>query len=124
MRSNTKFATLKRLATPVNATAVLTGSQISSGLITSTSPAPVTMTLPTATILATNLQAKRGDDLLLIIDNTVGASVVTIALGTGITTVAIPAITGGGSLAVAVGEMGFFRFYFSSTTTAKIARTI
>lgn len=123
MRSNTKFATLKRKALAVNATATLTAAQVSNGLITSTSAAATSITLPTATILADQLQAKRGNDFSLIIDNSAGASTVTLVVNTGITAITA-VITGGATLTVASGTVAYFRIYFTSITTAKIARTI
>lgn len=123
MRANTKFSTLKRKALAVNATATLTSSQVSSGLITSTSAAAVTITLPTATVLIDQLQGKRGNDFSLIVDNSAGANTITLALGTGITAITA-VLTGGATLTIGSGTVGYFRIYFTSTTTAKIARTI
>lgn len=105
----------------VNATATLTGAQIKSGLITSTSVAAVTATTPTATALATALGAKSGTWFDFAIDNSAGANTVTLAVGTGITT-ATAVVTGGDTLTVASGEVGLFRLYFTSTTGAKIYR--
>lgn len=123
MRSNTKFSTLKRKALAVDTTATLTASQVSKGLFTSTSAAAVSITLPTATVLADQLQAKRGNDFSLIVDNSAGASTVTLVVNTGITAITA-VLTGGATLTIAAGTVGYFRIYFTSTTTAKIARTI
>lgn len=105
----------------VNATATLTGAQIKSGLITSTSVAAVTATTPTATALATALGAKAGTWFDFAIDNSAGASIVTLAGGTNVTA-ATAVVTGGDTLTVAIGAVGLFRIYFSSPTVAKVYR--
>lgn len=113
-----------RTASVINATATATVAQVSTGYITSTSAAPVTITLPTATALASSLGATAGTTFTLLVDNSAGANTVTIALGTGIT-VATPANTGGATLTVSTANVvAEFRFIFTSATTAIIARVI
>jgi len=105
-----------------NATATVTASDLSGGLITSTSAAAVALTLPTATDLGTQINASRGTTLDFIVDNNTGANTVTVTVNTGITAIAGPVITGGATLTVASGTVGQFRIYFLTATTAKIAR--
>jgi hypothetical protein len=66
----------------IDATATATAAQVATGYITFTSAAPTTITLPTGTLLGAALGATRGTTLDLYIDNTGGASTVTIAVAT------------------------------------------
>jgi hypothetical protein len=104
-------------------TATATVDNIISGYIISTSAAATTITLPTATALATALgTVTRGTQLEFTVDNVSGAQTVTIALGTGITAIT-PVITGTNTLTVSVANgIGRFRLVFTSATTAKIIR--
>lgn len=116
-----------RTTTAINSTATATAAQILNGAITSTSGAATTITLPTATLLATALGASQGSSFDLFIDNTAGANTVTIALGTGMAQAVIVPNGGTGALTVAASAtlgVGCFRIYFSSTTTAVVSRII
>jgi hypothetical protein len=105
-----------------NVTATLEAAQLATGYITSTSAAAVSLTLPTATLLATELGATAGTSFEFIVDNTAGANTVTIIVGAGITA-ATPVITGGATLTVSVAnDIGIFRIVFSSATVAKLYR--
>jgi len=64
----------------INATATATAAEVATGYITSTSAAATTITLPTGTLLGAALSATRGTTLDLYVDNTLGASTVTIAV--------------------------------------------
>lgn len=110
-------------ATPVNTTATLTPAQLATKYITSTSVAVVTVTLPTAAALATYLGAGAGSQFTFLVDNSAGASVVTVAVNTGITAIT-PVITGGATLTVAAGTLGEFKLIFTSATAAKLARIV
>ena len=112
-----------RVAVPANVTQTLTASPLSNGLITSTSAAATNLTLPTATLLATQLGAVQGTTFEFIVDNSAGASLVTLVLGTGIIVPTTVTITGSNILTVASGNVGIFRLYFKSATTAIIFRT-
>jgi hypothetical protein len=111
----------------VNATATLTAAQVATGYITSTSAAPVTMTLPTGTLLGTALGAVQGTCFELYIDNTAGASTVTIAVAVnGIKSDAANTTAASfGQLTVASGVTGLARFtlMFSSATAYAFTRT-
>lgn len=113
----------KRTAVAANITQVLTAAPLSNGLITSTSAATVSLTLPTATLLATQLGAARGTTFEFIVDNSLGANIVTVVVGAGITVPGTIVITGSATLTVAVGEVGVFKLVFVSTTAAKLFRT-
>jgi hypothetical protein len=113
----------------INATATATAAQVASGYITSTSAAATTITLPTATAIASQIGAVRGTVFDLYIDNTAGANTVTITpdasevtsqLGQ-VATYGVPTF---GLFTVASGTsgLGLFRLVFSSTTAASIAR--
>lgn len=112
----------------VNSTATLTAAQVLSGYITSTSAAGTTMTLPTGSLLGAAAGATQGTVLVLYIDNTAGASTVTIAVATnGILSAAAVAgsAAGFGLLTVPSGVTGLaeFTLMFSSATAYVFSRT-
>ena len=111
----------------INATATATAAQVATGYITSTSAAPTTITLPTGTLLGAALSATRGTVLELYVDNTAGASTVTIAVATnGILSTAAADTAGSfGDLTIAAGATGIGRFtiMFSSATAYVFTRT-
>ena len=111
----------------INATATATAAQVATGYITSTSAAATTITLPTGTLLGGLLGATRGTSLDLYIDNTAGASAVTIAVATNgvLSTAAVDTAGSFGDLTVAAGVTGIGRFtlMFSSPTAYVFTRT-
>jgi hypothetical protein len=111
----------------INATATATAAQVATGFITSTSAAATTITLPTGTLLGAALGASKGTVLDLYVDNTGGASTVTIAVATnGILSTAAADTAGSfGDLTVASGVTGVARFtiMFSSATAYVFTRT-
>jgi hypothetical protein len=111
----------------INATATATAAEVATGYITSTSAAGTTITLPTGTDLGTAIGATRGTTLDLYVDNTAGASTVTVAVATnGILSAAAAAGTGAGAglLTVPSGVTGIgcFRIMFSSATAYVFSR--
>jgi hypothetical protein len=127
--SNLVFTDLNHPTTAaINATATATAAQVATGYITSTSAAATTITLPTGTLLGAAIGAAKGTVLDLYIDNTGGASTVTIAVATnGILSAAAAAGSGAGAglLTVASGVTGLARFtiMFSSATAYVFTRT-
>ena len=111
----------------INATATATAAQVATGYITSTSAAATTITLPTGTLLGAALGAARGTVLELYVDNTAGASTVTMAVATnGILSSAAADTPGSfGDLTIASGVTGIGRFtiMFSSATAYVFTRT-
>lgn len=111
----------------INATATATAAQVATGYITSTSAAATTITLPTGTLLGAELGAAQGTVHDLYIDNTAGASAVTIAVAVGgvLSTAAADSATSFGDLTVAAGATGVARYtlMFSSPTTYVFTRT-
>lgn len=111
----------------INATATATAAQVATGYITSTSAAATTITLPTGTLLGAAIGATRGTVLDLYVDNTAGASTVTIAVATnGILSTAAADTAGSfGDLTIAAGATGIGRFtiMFSSATAYVFTRT-
>ena len=111
----------------INATATATAAEVATGYITSTSAAATTITLPTGTLLGAALGATRGTTLDLYVDNTAGASTVTIAVATnGILSTAATDTSGSfGDLTIASGATGIGRFtiMFSSATAYVFTRT-
>lgn len=111
----------------INATATATAAEVATGYITSTSASPTTITLPTGTLLGAAIGAARGTVLELYVDNTAGASTVTIAVATnGILSSAATDTAGSfGDLTIAAGATGLARFtiMFSSATAYVFTRT-
>ena len=111
----------------INATATATAAEVVTGYITSTSAAGTTITLPTGTLLGAALSATKGTTLDLYVDNTGGASTVTIAVATnGILSAAAAAGSGAGAglLTVPSGVTGIgcFRIVFASATAYVFSR--
>lgn len=111
----------------INSTATATAAQVATGYITSTSAAGTTITLPTGTLLGTQLGATQGTVFELYVDNTAGASTVTMAVATnGIKSDAANTTAASfGQLTVASGVTGVARFtlMFSSATAYVFTRT-
>lgn len=111
----------------INATATATAAQVATGYITSTSAAATTITLPTGTALGAAIGAAKGTVLDLYIDNTGGASTVTIAVATNgiLSSAAVDTAGSFGDLTVAAGATGLARFtiMFSSATAYVFTRT-
>ena len=117
-------------ANAINATATATAAQVATGYITSTSAAATVITLPTGTLLGAALSATQGTTLDLFIDNTAGASTVTVAVATNgvLSTGAVDAAAAAGTfgdLTIASGATGIGRFtiMFSSATAYVFTRT-
>ena len=114
-------------ANAINATATATAAQVVAGYITSTSAAATAITLPTGTLLGAALGATQGTALDLYIDNTAGASTVTIVVAVnGILSSAAADTPGSfGDLTIAAGVTGLARFtiMFSSATAYVFTRT-
>ena len=111
----------------INATATATAAEVATGYLTSTSVGTVTITLPTGTLLGAALSAVKGTTLDLYVDNTAGASTVTVAVATnGILSAAAAAGSGAGAglLTVPSGVTGIgcFRIVFSSATAYVFSR--
>jgi len=121
-----KAVIYKNTAAAINVTATATAAQVKGGLITSTSVAGVTITLPTGTLLGAALGATQGTVFDLVVDNTAGASTVTIAVG--VNTIqsawAVYQDVGGAPLDVVASAagIGVFRFIFSSATACTFCR--
>jgi hypothetical protein len=114
-------------ANAVNATGTASAAQVASGYITSTSAAPTTITLPTGTDLGALIGATQGTTLDLYIDNTAGASTVTVAVNTNavLSSAAVDTAGSFGDLTIASGATGIGRFtlMFSSPTAYTFTRT-
>lgn len=112
----------------INSTGTATPAQVATGYITSTSAAGTTITLPTGTLLGTQLGATQGTVFDLYVDNTAGASTVTMAVATNgiLSAAAVAGSTAGfGLLTVPSGVTGLARFtlMFSSATAYVFTRT-
>lgn len=113
--------------TAINATATATAAQVATGYITSTSAAATAITLPTGTLLGAALGATQGTIFDLYVDNTAGASTVTIVVAVNGILSSGAADTPGsfGDLTIAAGATGLARFtiMFSSATAYVFTRT-
>jgi hypothetical protein len=111
----------------INATAVATAAEVATGYITSTSVSATAITLPTGTLLGAALSAAKGTIFDLYIDNTAGASTVTIVVAVNGILSSGAADTPGsfGDLTIASGATGLARFtiMFSSATAYVFTRT-
>ena len=112
----------------INATATATAAQVATGYITSTSAAGTAITLPTGTLLGAALGAAQGTIFDLYVDNTAGASTVTMVVAVnGILSAGAADIGSGvafGLLTVPSGVTGLacFRIMFSSATAYAFSR--
>ena len=111
----------------INATATATAAEVATGYITSTSAAATAITLPTGTLLGAALGATAGTVMDLYVDNTAGASTVTMVVAVnGILSSAAADTPGSfGDLTIAAGATGLARFtiMFSSATAYVFTRT-
>jgi len=111
----------------INATATATATQVATGYITSTSAAATAITLPTGTLLGAALGAAKGTVFDLYIDNTAGASTVTMVVAVNgiLSSAAVDTPGSFGDLTVAAGVTGLARFtlMFSSATAYVFTRT-
>lgn len=111
----------------IDATGTATAAQVAAGYITSTSAAATTITLPTGTLLGQAVGATQGTVLDLFIDNTAGASTVTIAVATNgvLSSAAVDTAGSFGDLTIASGATGLARYtiMFSSATAYAFTRT-
>ena len=111
----------------INATAVATAAQVATGYITSTSAAATAITLPTGTLLGAAIGAVRGTVFDLYVDNTAGASTITMVVAVNGILSSSAADTPGsfGDLTIAAGVTGIARFtlMFASATAYVFTRT-
>jgi len=111
----------------INATATATAAEVATGYITSTSASATAITLPTGTLLGAALGAVRGTVFDLYVDNTAGASTVTMVVAVNGILSSGAADTPGsfGDLTIAAGATGLARFtiMFSSATAYVFTRT-
>lgn len=97
----------------INATAALTAAAIASGIVTSTTAAAVTGTIPVATDLDLAFQMEIGDSIDFSVIAT-GANAFTVAVDTGVTAV--------GTLVVATATSGLFRLRKTAVATYIVYR--
>lgn len=119
----------------INSSATATAAQVATGYITSTSAAGTTITMPTGTLLGTQLGATQGTTFELYVDNTAGASTITMAVGVNAVqsdwdlqlTAATASVTPAAvtPLTVASGVSGIARYtiVFSSATAYTFSRS-
>ena len=114
-------------ANAINATATATAAQVATGYITSTSASATAITLPTGTLLGAALNAVQGTTFDLLIDNTAGASSVSIVAAVNgiLSSAGVDSAASFGDLTVASGVTGLARYtiMFSSATAYVFTRT-
>ena len=114
-------------AAAINATAAATAAEVATGYITSTSAAGTSITFPTGTLLGAELGATGGAVFDLVVDNTGGASVVTMVVGVNaiLSDAATTTAASFGDLTIAAGVTGLARYtlLFQSATAYTITRT-
>lgn len=114
----------KHTSTAFTASATVTAAQLAGGLLTITSGTD-TLTLPTATLLATELGATAGTSFEFNVINVASGGTALITVGTGIITQSV--VTGGETLTLANSATegaATFRITFTSTTTAILSRVL
>ena len=106
-----------------NSSTTLTADECLSGVIASTSVSAVTLTLPLAADLIAVLNAgMQGTTFDLVIDNSTGANSVTITPSATITAITSPFTITNPMIVTTAQKVGCFKFYFTSDTTAIVAR--
>ena len=106
-----------------NTTATLTVEECLSGVIASTSPAAVALTLPSAADLIAVLNGGgQGTTFELIIDNSAGANSVTITPSATIAAITSPFTVTNPMIVTTAQKVGCFKFYFTSATSAIVSR--
>lgn len=119
------FYVTKPTPTAKNITATLTAAELLTGVITSTSVAAVSLTLPSIVSMVAILGNARGSYFDFVIDATLGANDVTVVLPASISQLVIVPDGGAGNLVVthsATLGVGIFRLYFYSATAGVISR--
>lgn len=120
--SSTGALVQKHTSTAYTATGAITAAELAGGLITITSGTD-TLTLPTATLLATELGAGAGSIFDFTLQNSASGGTALLAVNTGI--VVASAVTGGDDLSLAnsaTAGIATFRITFISATVATISR--
>jgi hypothetical protein len=111
-------------ATSYTASASVTAGELGKGILT-VSSGTCTLTLPTASALATNLGVSAGTYFDFVVTNTASGGTATVAVNTGI--VAVSAITGGTTLTLANSStqgVAMFRITFISSSAAILSRLL
>ncbi len=120
--TSTKGQVRKHTSTAFTGNATVTAAQLAGGLLTITSGTD-TLTLPTATLLATELGATAGTVFEFAVLNIASGGTALITVGSGITTQSV--ITGGETLTLANSATegaATFRITFLSATAAILSR--
>lgn len=113
---------VKRAATAYNETGSATAAAVMGGLLTSTSGAATTITLPTVVELVAASGAAQGTTIDFLVDNSAGSSTVTIAVGAGMTASGFPSTNTLTVPASATVGVAGFRVTFMSATAATLTR--
>lgn len=111
----------KHSVTAKNTTATLTAAECLAGVITSTSVAAVSLTLPSGADLSAQVSGI-GTTFELIIDNSAGANSVTIVPSATVAAIASPFTITNPMIVTTAQKVGCFKFYFTSATSAIVSR--
>lgn len=109
--------------TAYTTSATVTSVELNGGMLANTGTVAITLTLPTASLVATQLGAAAGSSFeFTILNNNVGGDVITVAVGSGIVASGFPGtntLTLANSATVGVAR---FRIHFLSATAATLTR--
>lgn len=108
--------------TAYTTSATVTAAELNGGMLANTGTVAITLTLPTATQMATQLGAAAGSSFDFTVLNNASGGTVTIAVGSGITASGFPGtntLTLANSATVGIAR---FRLHFLSATAATLTR--
>ena len=108
--------------TAYTTSATVTASDLSGGLLANTGTVAITLTLPTASLIATQLGAGAGSQFEFSVLNNASGGTVTVAVGSGITASDFPGTNTLTRTASATVGIARFRLHFLSATAATLTR--
>lgn len=108
--------------TAYTTSATVTASELNGGLLANTGTVAITLTLPTASLIATQIGAGAGSILDFSVLNNASGGTVTMAVGSGITASDFPGTNTLTRTASATVGIARFRLHFLSATAATLTR--
>lgn len=108
--------------TAYTTSATVTASDLSGGLLANTGTVAITLTLPTASLIATQLGASAGSQFEFSVLNNASGGTVTMEVGSGITASDFPGTNTLTRTASATVGIARFRLHFLSATAATLTR--
>lgn len=109
--------------TAYTTSATVTAAELGGGLLVNTGTVAITLTLPTASLIATNIGAGIGSSVdFTVLNNNASGGTITVAVGSGMTASGFPSsntLTLANSATVGIAK---FRIHFLSATAATLTR--